>query len=156
MLHKLLLLASLVLVSHAAHADFTGNVISIKDGDTIEVLVDKKPIRIRLAQVDAPEKRQEFGTRSRQALSDLTYNRQVQVIEHGRDRYGRVLGTVVVRGVDVNRAMVAQGMAWAYRAYVKDLTLLEVERKARTARLGLWAHPAPVPPWEFRKQKPAR
>nr|WP_315425959.1 thermonuclease family protein [uncultured Pseudomonas sp.] len=136
----------------AARADFTGPVIAILDGDTIDVLIDRQPVRVRLAQIDAPEKRQAFGTRSRQALSALVFRQSVTIADAGRDRYGRVLGTVYVSGVNVNAELVRQGMAWVYRQYATDRSLFALEDEARAGRRGLWADPSPVPPWQFRRQ----
>lgn len=145
--------AAMALSALSAHADFTGKVIRILDGDTLEVLVDRKPMRVRLAQIDAPEKSQPFGTRSRQRLAELAFGREVIVREHGQDRYGRHLGTVVTDGQDVNRAMVEAGMAWAYRQYLNDRTLLTTEAAARRSGRGLWADPEPVAPWLWRSRR---
>ena len=123
------------------------------DGDTIDVLVNRQPVRVRLAQIDAPEKRQAFGTRSRQALAALVFRKTVTVAEAGRDRYGRVIGTVHLAGVDVNAQMVREGMAWVYRQYAKDRTLYELERQAKASKRGLWADPEPVAPWDYRRSK---
>lgn len=109
--------------------------------------------RLRLAQIDAPEKRQAFGTRSRQALSSLVFRQSVTVADAGRDRYGRVLGTVYVSGVNVNAEMVRQGMAWVYRQYATDRSLFALEDEARAGRRGLWADPSPVSPWQFRHRQ---
>lgn len=147
--------AALTMSAIAAHADFTGKVIRILDGDTLEVLVDRKPVRVRPAQIDAPEKTQPFGTKSRQELADLTFGREVVVREQGEDRYGRHLGTVLASGQDVNRAMVAAGMAWAYRQYLKDTSLLTTEAAARSSGRGLWADPAPEAPWAWRARRRA-
>ena len=137
----------------AAWADFSGSVVDVIDGDTIDVLVENRPVRVRLAQIDAPERAQAFGTRSRQALSAMVFRQAVTVAEAGPDRYGRTLGTVFVAGVNVNAAMIDQGMAWAYRQYVTDRSLIQLEAQARAARRGLWADPAPVEPWLFRRTK---
>lgn len=98
----------------------SGAVVGVIDGDTIDVLVENRPVCVRLAQIDAPERTQAFGTRSRQALSAMVFRQAVTVAEAGPDRYGRTLGTVFVAGVNVNAAMIDQGMAWAYRQYVTD------------------------------------
>lgn len=136
-----------------AHADFSGKVVRVLDGDTLEVLVNQRPVRIRLAQVDAPEAHgQAFGARAKDTLASLAAGRVVTVIEAGQDRYARTLGTVVVDGTDVNKQMVRLGMAWAYRQYVTDPTLIKIEAEARGARHGLWVDASPVPPWEFRRQ----
>ncbi len=147
----------------AAFADFSGPVVAIVDGDTLDVLVDNRPVRVRLAQIDAPERSQAFGTRSRQALSAMVFRKVVTVAEAGPDRYGRVLGTIYLPGsfpgvidagfINVNAAMVNQGMAWAYRQYVTDRSIIQLEEQARAARRGLWVDPAPVEPWLFRRNK---
>jgi len=150
---RLLLAAALLAVNSAAWADLSGPVIAILDGDTVDILVNSRPVRIRLAQIDAPEKKQAFGTRSRQALSDMVFRHVVTVAESGPDRYGRTVGTVFVAGTNVNAAMVNQGMAWAYRQYVTDRSIIQLEEQARAARRGLWVDPAPVEPWLFRRNK---
>lgn len=103
---------ALLLFTTLARAELVGPVVAILDGDTIDVLVDRQPIRVRLAQIDAPEKRQAFGTRARQTLAGLVFRQSVTVEEAGRDRYGRVIGAVYVSGVSVNAQMVELGMAW--------------------------------------------
>jgi endonuclease YncB( thermonuclease family) len=150
---RVLLAAVLLAVNSAAWADLSGPVIAILDGDTVDILVNNRPVRIRLAQIDAPEKKQAFGTRSRQALSEMVFRQVVTVVESGPDRYGRTVGTVFVAGANVNAAMVNQGMAWAYRQYVTDRSIIQLEEQARAARRGLWVDPAPVEPWLFRRNK---
>lgn len=138
-------------VSSAALADFSGTVIRIVDGDTLDVLVANRPVRVRLAQIDAPERSQAFGTRARQALSAMAFRQLVTVADAGVDDYGRQLGTVFVGGQNINAVMVDRGMAWAYRRYLADRSLIRLEQQARTARRGLWIDPAPVAPWLFRR-----
>lgn len=136
-----------------AHAGsvFEGRVVGVADGDTITVLTDgRESIRIRLAEIDAPEKSQAFGQRSKQALSDMVFGKTVRVEQKDVDRYGRVVGRIFIGGTDVNAEQVRQGMAWAYRQYLRDTTLITVEKEAREARRGLWSDPHPVPPWEYR------
>ena len=135
----------------AAYADFSGVVVAVLDGDTLDVLVDKKPVRVRLANIDAPETKQAFGTRSRQTLRAATFQKNVTVLSSSVDRYGRAIGTVLVDGQDINKSMVAQGMALVYRKYLSDRGYLAIEASAKAARLGLWADPEPIPPWEWRK-----
>lgn len=140
----------LLAVSSAALADFSGTVVRVVDGDTLDVLVANRPIRVRLAQIDAPERTQAYGTRARQALSAMAFRRVVTVVDAGVDGYGRTLGTVIVGGANINAAMVNQGMAWAYRRYLADRSLIRLEQQARAAHRGIWNDPAPVPPWLFR------
>ncbi len=141
----------LLAVSSATWADFSGTVVRVIDGDTLDVLVANRPVRVRLAQIDAPERSQAYGARARQALSAMAFRRVVTVADAGVDGYGRTLGTVIVAGANVNAAMVDQGMAWAYRRYLADRSLIQLEAQARTARRGLWRDPAPLAPWRFRR-----
>jgi endonuclease YncB( thermonuclease family) len=111
-------------------------------------LVDSKQYKIRLPDIDTPERKQPFGTQANQALSELAFGKQARAVEVTVDRYGRIVGRVYVDGVDVNRELVAQGYAWVYRKYSDDAELLELEAQAKQKKLGLWAEPDPIPPWE--------
>ena len=135
----------------AAHADFTGKVVAVADGDTITVMRDLVPVKLRLLEIDAPEKKQAFGARSKQSLSDLCFNKTATLIEKGRDRYGRTLARVSCEGVDANAEQVRRGMAWVYDRYVTDRALYAVQIEARDAGRGLWADPDAVPPWQWRR-----
>lgn len=150
---KLLLTTIALALSFPAWADFTGEVVGIADGDTITVLRDQQPVKVRLAEIDAPEKAQAFGNSSKQALSALVFRKQVIVVEQGSDRYKRTIGRVYQGDVDVSAEQVKQGMAWVYRKYSKDKNLLPLEEDAKSQRLGLWADANPVPPWEWRHSK---
>lgn len=150
---RALVVAWLLAFAGLAHAELSGPVVAILDGDTIDVLVNRQPVRVRLAQIDAPERRQAFGTRSRQALAEQVFRQTVRVDEIGHDRYGRVIGTIYVGNVDVNAQMVREGMAWVYRQYAKDRGLYELERLAKESKRGLWIDPEPVAPWAYRRTK---
>ena len=138
-------------MASAAHADFTGKVVAVADGDTITVMRDLVPVKLRLLEIDAPEKKQAFGARSKQSLSDLCFNKTATLIEKGRDRYGRTLARVRCEGVDANAEQVRRGMAWVYDRYVTDRALYAVQTEARDAGRGLWADPDAVPPWQWRR-----
>jgi len=152
-INRILVVAAFWLFAGAVHADLLGVVVSVVDGDTVIVLVDRKPVRVRLADIDAPEKAQAFGNRAKQILSSAVYQRSVVVQTSGTDRYGRMIGTIREGGRNINRLMVEQGMAWAYRKYLVDRSFLDVEASARSSRAGLWIDPNPVPPWEWRASK---
>lgn len=131
-----------------------GRVVAVHDGDTLTVLDHyRREYRIRLHQIDAPEKDQDYGTRSKQSLSQLVYRREVAVEVMTTDRYHRYVGKVALAGYDINLEQVARGMAWVYRQYGKDPRYIEAEDAARRARIGLWAKKRPIPPWEFRKEE---
>jgi endonuclease YncB( thermonuclease family) len=154
-----LVVAFCSLVGIAQADTLSGRVVAVHDGDTITVLdANLTQHKIRLAGIDAPELRQAFGSRSKQNLSNLVYNRQVTVIWQKYDRYGRTVGVVLVDGHDVNLEQVLAGMAWWYRQYARDQSPAErrlyetAENDARTAKRGLWADVNPVPPWRWRRR----
>lgn len=131
-----------------------GRVISIHDGDTVTLLLaNKSQVKIRLAQIDAPESDQAFGQKSKQSLSDMVFNKTIQVEKETIDKYGRTVGTIIVDGLNANLEQVKRGMAWVYRQYLHDQSLIEDEEKAKQSKVGLWSDPSPMPPWEYRHSK---
>ncbi|EEW2245694.1 thermonuclease family protein [Yersinia enterocolitica] len=135
-------------------AEIQGKVIRVLDGDTIDVLQDKKPVRVRLLNIDAPEKKQAYGSWSTNQLKDLVAGQPVTVTYTQKDRYGRVLGRVVTtNGTEANRYMVQSGAAWVYERYNTDNALPALQREAQEQKRGLWAESHPVPPWEWRHNK---
>ncbi|AWH85343.1 nuclease [Flavobacterium album] len=132
---------------------FEGKVIGIKDGDTFEILYDSIPERVRLAEIDCPEKSQAFGKNAKQFASDLCFGKTVTVASDGkRDRYGRIVGTITTKdGINVNEKLVKAGLAWHYKQYSKSKELAELENRAREKKIGLWADTNPEAPWEWRK-----
>ncbi|PQO33019.1 thermonuclease family protein [Blastopirellula marina] len=134
-----------------------GKVIYVADGDTIGVLDDKKTThRIRLEGIDAPESGQAFGNRSRQALNDLVYGKQVLVTYEKSDTYGRILGQIYLDGQWINRQLIADGWAWHYRHFSGDAELAETQTAASTKKVGLWKDPQPQQPWRFRLDEKRR
>jgi endonuclease YncB( thermonuclease family) len=134
-----------------------GRVVAIADGDTVTVLdAANVQTKIRLQGIDAPEKKQAFGQKSKQHLSDLVFNKQVIIEYSKKDRYGRTIGKIVVDGVDANLEQVNAGMAWHYKKYLREqppedrVSYSNAEGEARAKHLGLWVNPSPIPPWEFR------
>jgi len=148
----------LALACNANAETITCRVVGVADGDTITVLDARKvQHKIRLAGIDAPEKKQPFGNRSKESLSQLAFGKTVDVETIKRDRYGRQIGKVLVNGQDVNLLQVERGMAWFYRQYQReqspnDRRLYEAaEDAAKAKKRGLWQDSAPVAPWEFRR-----
>lgn len=157
---------SIFLLSTAATAyDFTGEVIRVLDGDTLEVLLtagrlpsagalhNGKTQRIRLFGIDCPEKGQPFGDSAKDATSILSFALEVTLQSHGKDKYGRVLADVLLAdGTNVNHELVKNGWCRWYQKYAPDDTTLEkLETEAREASRGLWIDPESVPPWEWYK-----
>jgi len=110
-------------------------------------------IKVRLAEIDAPEKGQPWGNRSKQHLTTVCFNKPAEVRLASRDRYGRGVARVSCAGVDANTEQVRSGMAWVFTRYVEDWTLFGVQRDARVAKVGLWTDEQPVPPWEWRSER---
>jgi micrococcal nuclease len=134
-------------------------VVGFLDGDTIEVLHNNHPERIRLSGIDCPEKGQAYGTRAKQAASESVFGFGMDVTPqaHGLDRYGRTLADVrLLDETHVNHVLVKDGWCWWYRKYAPGDTVLKgLEKEPRDGRKGLWADPQPVPPWEWRKRSEA-
>lgn len=151
-----LLFALFIVFPLEAYSDsISGEVVSIADGDTLTILDSSKTQhKIRLAAIDAPEKAQPFGQKSKQALSDICFSKQASIKVVDTDRYGRTVGEITCSGTNANELMVRSGFAWVYRKYAKGYGhLYALEEKAKTSKLGLWSDPSPVPPWEWRKAK---
>ncbi len=136
-------------------ADFTGKAVGVLDGDTIDVLHNGLPERIRLNGIDCPEKAQPYGRRAKEATSDVAFGRDVTVKSYGLDRYGRTIGDVILpSGQVLNQDLVRTGMCWWYGKYApNNATLQNLEAYARATKVGLWRDPNPIPPWVFRKLK---
>lgn len=149
-----LLFFFLVSINASCAREIVGPVIGIADGDTLFILDQKNKTRftVRLTEIDAPERNQAFGKRSRQSLSQLCYRKIARIKSHGRDRYNRILGRVYCNGVDANAEQIRRGLAWAYSRYLDDSRLYVLQDEARNAKRGLWIDKDPVPPWRFRRQ----
>jgi len=138
------------------HKIFKAKVIGITDGDTMEILYQNKPLKIRLAHIDCPEKRgsQPYGNDAKAALSKLCFGQQVKVYAQNYDRYKRLIAVVVnVRKQIVNQEMIKLGMAWHFKKYSKDTVYAQLEVQARRKKTGLWKDAQPIAPWDWRKHK---
>lgn len=131
-----------------------GKVVGVHDGDTITILTPyMEELKIRLGEIDAPELKQPYGQKAKQMLSDMVFGKEVVIIKTDRDRYGRTVGRVYLGEEDINRAMAAQGGAWAYLQYLSDNAILEAQNAAQSQKIGVWALQADqvTAPWEWRK-----
>ena len=138
-----------------AEPTLRGKVVGVLDGDSLEVLVDRRPVQVRLAAIDAPEWDQTRGKDAKKALSTLAFGKQVVVKTKGKDNNERTLGLVEVEGRELNAAMLEQGWAWHFKRFDEDEKLAKLEAEARKAKRGLWADKNPTPPWEYRDKKKA-
>jgi endonuclease YncB( thermonuclease family) len=173
-----LVLAALLWVSALAHGEalrpssgqeFTAKVIAVLDGDTVLVKRASGLLKIRLAEIDAPEvghagmggqppnsqKAQPFGDTSRHSLSDMVMAKQVEFVSETMDRYGRMVAHLSVNGLDVNAEQIRRGMAWEYSSFHSNKFLIALQEEAKQAQRGLWAQSDPTPPWEWRKLHPS-
>lgn len=149
---SLLLLLS-ILSSPAYAEEFSARVIAVLDGDTVLVLRNGQQVKIRLVNIDAPEKAQDFGMASRQALAGMVLHKYVQVSSKAVDDYGRMVALLELDGLNVNEEQVRQGMAWNYSHFFRDPRYRALQAEAQQARRGLWMH-KPIPPWKWRKAHP--
>jgi endonuclease YncB( thermonuclease family) len=134
-----------------------GKVVGVRDGDTIVILFDGKPLVIRLAHIDCPElkKKQPFGAAAKKFTSDFCFGKMVRVENDEKfDRNQRLIAVVYnENGINLNRQLVKAGLAWHYRKYSSDQVYAQLEITARNNRTGLWSENNPVPPWDWRKPK---
>lgn len=127
-------------------------VVGVSDGDTITCLSgNQAQFKVRLNQIDAPESTQAFGTQAKKSLSDMVFGKVVEIRSTGKDRYGRTLGELYIGNININKQMVAEGMAWVYREYLTDQEYLIAESGAKAQKLGLWSEPNPIYPSDFRR-----
>lgn len=156
-----LVVAAFAILTTATHAEtLTGRVVGIADGDTLTLLdASKTQHKIRLAGIDSPEKGQPFGQVCKKSLSDLAYDRVATVESSKLDRYGRVIGKVLVDGQDVNLEQLYRGCGWHYKKYQNEQSLDDrlsydnAEESAKASKIGLWADQNPTSPWDWRRAR---
>jgi endonuclease YncB( thermonuclease family) len=155
-------------IAAATAAELFGKVVAVSDGDSITLLdASQQQHKIRLAGIDAPERRQAFGETSKQHLMQLVHGRSAMVVWTKRDRYGRIVGRVLAAEceapgcrytVDVGLEQLRVGLAWHYKRYEQEQPPAErmqyaaLEQQARARRDGLWHDPHAAPPWDFRRK----
>ncbi len=139
-------------ISTKLEKEIQGTVIKIKDGDTIDVLFDGKPLTIRFAHVDCPEKKQPFGTVAKQFTADKCFGQIVTIQNENKyDRNKRLICVVInEQGENVNKELIKAGLAWHYKKYSSDNAYSEIEVIARESKVGLWVDNNVIPPWDWR------
>ena len=130
-------------------------VIGVKDGDTVELLINGVGQSVRLLHIDAPEKKQAYGMAAKQVLSSLIYGKDVAMEGNvKKDRNGRLLAVLITRkNINVNASMIVSGYAWHFKKYSKDSYYAKLETQARKEKIGLWAEPNPMAPWDYRASR---
>ena len=126
--------------------------MKVTDGDSLRLLVAGNQIKIRLAQIDAPEIQQPYGRRAKSELARLALGKRARVEVVDIDRYGRTVGEVHIAGLHVNQEMVRLGYAWAYTRYSRSMEIIDLENDARSKGIGLWRLPESerAAPWNWR------
>ena len=152
---KTLIFIGALLVSQVSNAEYLESlkIKRVVDGDTVHVFYQDEVYKIRLTEIDAPERDQPYGSNSTEYLKSLLKEGMVDVDISGTDRYGRKLGRLYWQGMDINRELVSAGYAWVYDQYVTDDTFYENQSKARNLKRGLWEDQNPLEPWNWRKVK---
>ena len=148
-------LISALLVSQVSNAEYLESlkIKKVVDGDTVHVFYQDEVYKIRLTEIDAPERDQPYGSNSTKYLKYLLKDGRVDADISGTDRYGRKLGRLYWQGMDINREHVSAGYAWVYDQYVTDNSFYENQSKARNLKKGLWEDQNPLEPWNWRKLK---
>ena len=137
-----------------AQKDKNGLVVGIKDGDTIEMIIDGKGTTIRLKDIDCPEKKQPYGQAAKAYASKLAYGKYATLTDNKKkDRNGRIIATVYIGSLNLNEEMVIAGLAWHFKKYSKSMDFAQLEVSARRSKRGLWADVNPVAPWDYRKSR---
>jgi endonuclease YncB( thermonuclease family) len=150
---RALLFLSVLVAATANAEEFSGEVVRVIDGDSINVKFHGQQFRVRLKEIDAPESKQLFGKASRQSLAQICAKKIARVSWTELDRNGHTLGRVWCGGIDANAEQVRRGLAWVFDRYATDQTLYRLQEAARKEKLGLWSDFAPMPPWEWRQAK---
>ena len=132
-------------------------VVAISDGDTLTARCGRPgayhPMKVRIAAIDAPERRQAFGQQSRRHLAQLCWRQRATLQPVDEDRYGRTVANVRCSGTDVATAQVRAGLAWVYVPYAGSHPhLAPLQQQARNAGAGLWSQRRPLAPWNYRQQ----
>ena len=128
----------------------------ISDGDTITVTNNKtnKKVKVRLFGIDAPEKTQEYGLESKEYLMSLIKDKVIIIKGKTYDKYGRLLGTIYIDGMNVNEMMVQTGNAWWYESFDSNNSKVrDLQIKAKEGKLGLWKNPNAIEPEEYRRKE---
>jgi len=147
---NILFLLSLSLLCNAEYFENL-QIKRVVDGDTVHTFYGDEIFKIRLTEIDAPERDQPFGKASTEHLKSLLKEGRVDVDISGTDKYGRKLGRLYWQGKDINRELVFAGYAWVYDDYVTDLSFYHDQNRARYLKKGLWKEESPIAPWNWRR-----
>lgn len=132
-------------------------VIGVKDGDTISLLIDGKEQTVHFAHIDCPEKKQPFGTKAKQFVSDACFGKNVTLVINEKNKYDRnkrlIAEIILEDGRNLNKELVKNGLAWHFKKYSDSKEYDQLEKTARNRKIGIWSEPDPTAPWDWRKSK---
>ena len=153
-MYRFILLFLIVLNSHSQE-QIIGKVVAITDGDTFKLLtIDSTQIKVRLANIDCPERKQPFSTKAKQYASQAIFGKNVKLEYLKKDRYGRFICNVIYGdSLNLSYELVKHGLAWHYIKYSNDESLQALEDEAKKNKVGLWQDPNAIPPWDWRSNK---
>ena len=131
---------------------FSVKVVGISDGDTFTgINSDNLQLKVRIYGIDAPEKKQAFGNKSKEYLSSIIFGKRITIDVQSQDSWGRYISYVYTPdGEDVSLLMLQTGMAWHFVKYDSSSIYAEAEANARRDKLGLWTDKEPTAPWDYR------
>ena len=146
---------SLLIIDISA-SEYEGMVVKVTDGDSVKIKAGETTNTIRLLYIDAPEKKQDYGIKSKNFLENLLLNKKVFVVTDKDDRYGRQLADIYLynnnEAIYVNAKMIKSGNAWVYRKYRSNSYLINLENHAKINNKGLWGYTNPIEPCIFIKK----
>jgi len=142
----------LLLLCASSHAGITYTVSNVYDGDTVELKSNTgSRLKLRLTDIDAPERNQEFGQKARRALIKLCKGSAISVELAGKDKYNRHLGKLECNQTDASLHMAEHGYAWHNEKYSDNIAVRNAAATARKMNIGLWSAEKPLPPWIWRR-----
>lgn len=150
MLMKLKIIYVLLTILQYQNDTFTATVHKVIDGDTIEIAIQGRNLRIRLNGIDCPESSQEYGHEAKAFTENLVALRTVTIKPHGQDKYGRMIADVFIGPVWLNKSLIEIGLAWHYKRYSDSEELSTSEINARKSKIGLWQSINALEPWVYR------
>jgi micrococcal nuclease len=122
------------------------------DGDTVKIDDGQRQYKLRITDIDAPERNQRYGKQARRTLMQLCKDAEITLTLTGIDKYQRDLGYLSCNTIPVSEYMVEQGYAWFNTRYSNNWALQVLENEARNAKRGLWKQKKPMPPWVWRQK----
>ncbi|TWP31815.1 thermonuclease family protein [Apibacter muscae] len=156
-LKPLFFLLSFLVSTFLLSQTLSGRVIKVADGDTVTILTDEnEQIKIRLYGIDCPEKGQDFSSKATAFTSSFCFGKIVKVTQKGLDRYGRVLGIILIGKKNLNEELLKNGLAWHYKYFDKTQKYVDLEQEAKNNKLNIWSMNNPIAPWDFRKKPKKR